>query len=105
MNLLFQREMQKHDSLRATLDDEFLRELSTNFTNINDDRVVVGLTCMLRVKILVITSTPTGASSRLYRPPKAKNKEIMETLALGHIEDHHFVPLIRKNQGKFRMLI
>jgi len=51
---------------------------------------------MLGRTLRVITSKPNEATSSLYRPFEAIGKE--STLLLGHIQDHHFIPLQLKGR-------
>jgi len=54
------------------------------------------MSSMLGRKILVITSMKSGnARSQMYRPVRHQKLFVQPTLTLGHIEDHHFVTLIK----------
>lgn len=80
--------------LLTKLDENFLANLQRNNVAIEDTRVAQAMCTMLQRNLLVITSRPTEASCVLYRPFNAK--PVKGSLAVGHISDHHFVPLRRK---------
>ncbi len=77
----------------------FLKKLAVNNTDVEDNRVVQGMSNMLGRSLLVITSMETGARSNLFRPFKANTQ--LQTLTLGHIHDEHFVPMKRTGKRMF----
>lgn len=84
---------QKSGPLRHALDADFLCNLAKDSVDITDSRVAQGMASMLGRNVLIITSSDQdGAVSQLYRP-FIHQKLICPSLALGHIKDHHFVPL------------
>ncbi len=85
---------QNSGPLRQALDSNFLQSLGTTGADVTDDRVAYGLSSMLCRIILIITSAQNGASSKLYQPFNPKG--LKSPIALGHVKDHHFVPLKKK---------
>jgi len=89
--------LQKCGGLALALDDDFLQCLARNYESVHDNRVAQGMANTLGRKFIIITSGVKGASSALYRPFDTKNN--LPAVALGHIEDQHFVPL-HKGRGE-----
>ena len=80
--------------MKSLIDPDFLRSLSLPFLSVEDERVAKGMASMLKRKLFVITSDVSGPKTQLYRPFSVHINE--HVLALGHIRDHHFVPLEKK---------
>lgn len=80
------------------MDTAFLQNLSRNYKEIDDSRVAQGMSSMLQRKIIIISSSGTDAepSSHLYRPFQMNSSCDRSSIALGHINDHHFVLLKRR---------
>lgn len=55
----------------------------------DDDRVAYGTAHLLRRRLVIITSDTDGCRKSCYSPLHCEYDDI----ALGHISDHHFVPL------------
>lgn len=60
-----------------------------------DDRVTQGIASLLGRKIQVVSSKQDGATLMMFRPHGKKLTDV-PALVVGHIEDHHFVPLKKK---------
>lgn len=79
--------------LKLVIDTEFLVDLARQHVSINDDRVVNGIATMLLRNLVIITSTENGAEKTTYQPFNPTCSPLNPAIVLGHIRDHHFVPL------------
>lgn len=71
-------------------------DLAQDGSDVKDQRAVQGMATFLGRSIQVLTSKENGgAISQLFRP-YGKNNNTGSMLVIGHIEDHHFVPLLKK---------
>ena len=93
--------------LKSALDEGFLKNLATNNAETEDTRVAQGMSSLLQRQLLIITSKKDGVTSTLYRPFVSTSRRSnvaqpgVSTIALGHIEDHHYVPLKRRGMQAF----
>jgi hypothetical protein len=86
---------QKCGPLRAAVSEQFLKELQTNFYDVQDERVAQGISSMLGRNILILSSSSDGVTLHRYRPYSINHlrNSCVSTLVLGHIKDYHFIPL------------
>jgi hypothetical protein len=90
--------------LRFALDIDFLHDLAKHGTDVKDTRVAQGMATMLQRNVFVLTSSRTdGVSSTLYRPFNPPKKQ-QPTITIGHIKDHHFVPLQKNGMHKVKLV-
>jgi len=76
------------------LDGDFLLDLAKDGADVKDERVAQGISSLLGRNVTIITSRQHGATSKFYRPMNKKCTS--PPIVLGHVEDHHFVPLKKK---------
>lgn len=83
-----------------------MTSLASDHSEISDDRVVQGMASLLGRNILVITGNSSeNAHSKMYRPFCHPKSSVQSTLTLGHIEDHHFVPLRRTSECSVNLIL
>lgn len=85
--------------MQSALDAEFLKNIETDYAAVEDNRVAQAMCNMLGRNVVIITSRQEGATCDLLRP--LNTKPIKSTLSLGHVYDHHFVPLQRKGRWNY----
>ena len=78
--------------LQETIDEPFLRELAKPYNEVDDDRVIKGLTELASTNIHILTLDPIRKESKvkIYQP--LKPQLAVSTIHIGHIKDEHFVP-------------
>ena len=85
--------------LKATIDDAFLTEVAQPYKDVQDDRVMKGLCEMLAINIDVLTFSEADSSlEMLYYKCSGFRNTATPTINIGHIKDHHFVPLRQKKR-------
>lgn len=95
--------------LLETIDNRFLEDLATPFRDVDDDRVMRGLSEFLGTEIAVFTFDPSNESvlQKVYCPPTQASgssdiASVKPQLNIGHIANEHFLPLREKEVKETR---